>query len=473
MFTDTGAKVFLFDVSHQTDNFQENSQLLQKCSVNNPNSAIITQITGRQPKIGIFAHFKPQLDLKEGLRIILTADRRISKRGTRIAVYANCQEFIRILQPGSVIRIGDDCRLNVMEVVRDSFVCTVETTGPIKPGDNVIFPFRVNEDMVTVEEEQDISLAISYKSSALLLPAAGSPEYIQSLRNHLQKIGCGHVKLFVSCSSTCIATLDKAYFKHIYDGIFYTFSNQYCANVRENIEPTDAEQSLFQQYHEMRKPIILRLNHTKDEPIALPDLVETALIYLQYYPDGFIVPANMKLRQSFADILSKDYNDNAEMMNWENIYRQLMSTSCELSVSETLGLNTAIASYHLESKAIFVISSTGRTAIRLSAYRPMCPIVVVTSNENVAVQLLMHKNCKVAVYKKKTNEKYSNTCERAHMLLCGLNYALNHKIVELDDPIVLVYRSVPILTYCDVFVTMQVRDFKTLWCTDVNHHNSK
>lgn len=356
-----------------------------------------------------------------------------------------------------------------MEVVRDSFVCTVDTAGAIKPGDSVSFPFRVNEDIVTPEERQDIEMAINCKASALLLPAAGSTEYAQSLRNHLQKIDNGHAKLFVSCSSTCVPTLSKANFvANTYDGIFYTFCNRYCAKVRENIEPTEAERYLLQKCHEMRKPIIIRLNRKIDDPIALPDLVEPAIKCLQYYPDGFVVPASAKLRQSFANVLSRDYNENAEVLNWLQLNRQLMSATSEISVLETLCMNAAIASYHLESKAICVISNTGRTAIGLSSYRPACPIVVVTSNEHGAAKLLMHKSCKVAMYRKQTDKKYSNACERARMILCGLNYALHHKIAELDDPIVLVYRSVPILTYCDVFMSMRVSDFKTLWCDDVN-----
>lgn len=468
MSSDSGAKVFLFDVSHQAEDIEETLQQLQNGCNNNPTTTTIIQITGRLPKIGGFAHFQPELQLKEDSRIIITADRRISMRGTRIAVYANCQEFLTTVQPGSVIRIGATVRLSVMEVVRDCFVCTVNTMGPIKPGDTVNFPVCVDEDVVTTEEKQDISIAINCKASALLLPAATSEKYLQSIRNHLQHIDNGHVKLFVSSSSTCVPTMRKAYsIASTYDGIFYTFCNRYCANVRENIEPTVAEQYLLKECHKMRKPIIIRPNCTENEQIAMPDLAGPAFVkYLQYYPDGFLVPAN--LRQSFANVLSGDYNEDAKVTSLLELNRHLGSSTSELPVFERLCMNASIASYHLETKAIFVISDTGRTAIELSNYRPVCPIVVITSNEYVAAKLLMYKSCKVVMYKKQTDEIYSNNCERARMLLCGLDYALHRKIAALNDPIVLVYRSVPIVTYCDIFMTMRVSDFKYLWCSDVN-----
>lgn len=49
------------------------------------------------------------------------------------------------------------------------------------------------------------------------------------------------------------------------------------------------------------------------------------------------------------------------------------------------------ASYQSMATAMMCVSITGRTAALLSAYRPRCPIVMVTRSETVARQSLLYR----------------------------------------------------------------------------------
>ncbi|BFY98388.1 hypothetical protein BsWGS_01428 [Bradybaena similaris] len=94
------------------------------------------------------------------------------------------------------------------------------------------------------------------------------------------------------------------------------------------------------------------------------------------------------------------------------------------------------ASYQSMATAMMCVSMTGRTAALLSAYRPRCPIIMVTRNETVARQSLLYRAVIPFVYTGPWIESWDD--ELNAFMTAGLEFGVSSRIVKYNDPLVLV-----------------------------------
>ena len=84
--------------------------------------------------------------------------------------------------------------------------------------------------------------------------------------------------------------------------------------------------------------------------------------------------------------------------------------------------NAAVnAAYQVDAKAIICVTANGLTAFKLSAYRPVCPIIAVTVNEKACRQLNLAWNVLPVYAEKKNNidELFTYAIEKALETGCG------------------------------------------------------
>jgi len=67
------------------------------------------------------------------------------------------------------------------------------------------------------------------------------------------------------------------------------------------------------------------------------------------------------------------------------------STSRPTETVETIAMSAVAASFEQDASAILVLSTSGNTARLISKYRPSCPIITVTRNEQTARQIHLHR----------------------------------------------------------------------------------
>merc|ERR1712226_260105 len=84
----------------------------------------------------------------------------------------------------------------------------------------------------------------------------------------------------------------------------------------------------------------------------------------------------------FEDLLKSVMHDKAEEQHLE---------SHKLGSSSTTSIAAVQASYTLGASAIIAITTTGRTAIDASMYRPACPILAVTRFHDAARRMQLHR----------------------------------------------------------------------------------
>jgi len=61
--------------------------------------------------------------------------------------------------------------------------------------------------------------------------------------------------------------------------------------------------------------------------------------------------------------------------------------------TETLAMAAVAAALEQSASAILVLSTSGNTARLISKYRPSCPILTITRNEQTARQIHLHRGC--------------------------------------------------------------------------------
>ena len=68
-----------------------------------------------------------------------------------------------------------------------------------------------------------------------------------------------------------------------------------------------------------------------------------------------------------------------------------------------LNYSTCMTAMHLDTKAIFAYTDTGRTAMNLAGFMPKCPIYAITANEEVSKQLALVCNVNPILVEHKDN----------------------------------------------------------------------
>lgn len=73
------------------------------------------------------------------------------------------------------------------------------------------------------------------------------------------------------------------------------------------------------------------------------------------------------------------------------LYDEMKNLKPFTDAAETIAISAVSAAFKIGAAAIFVLTTSGRTAHLLSQYRPRCPIVVVTRNPTVARQCHLYR----------------------------------------------------------------------------------
>ena len=88
------------------------------------------------------------------------------------------------------------------------------------------------------------------------------------------------------------------------------------------------------------------------------------------------IESNVDARALFDAVMSSNKNNKTQF-----------------SISEAVAVSAVRASFDLNAKLLFVITSSGRTARLISKYRPKATIIAITDNSTTAQQLITQYGC--------------------------------------------------------------------------------
>lgn len=121
-----------------------------------------------------------------------------------------------------------------------------------------------------------------------------------------------------------------------------------------------------------------------------------------------------------------------------NIFNDIRElTTLPTSTTETVAIAAVSASFEQRAGAIVVLSTSGSTARFCSKFRPLCPIIMVTRNEQAARQAHLSRGVYPFVFpepKAQSIEDWQNDVERR--IRWGIEQAIELKIMEPGTPVV-------------------------------------
>lgn len=94
----------------------------------------------------------------------------------------------------------------------------------------------------------------------------------------------------------------------------------------------------------------------------------------------------------------------AEVCCWnERVFEDMMRTESKgapIDATSTTAISAVLASYKCKAAAIVVLTTSGKTSHIVSKYKPQCPILSVTRNDQVARQMQIYRGCIPLFYAK-------------------------------------------------------------------------
>lgn len=119
-------------------------------------------------------------------------------------------------------------------------------------------------------------------------------------------------------------------------------------------------------------------------------------------------------------------------ISYRNVFDDIRElTSLPTSTAETVAIAAVSASFEQRTGAIVVLSTSGTTARLCSKYRPLCPIIMITRNEQAARQAHLSRGVYPMVYpepKAETIEDWQNDVERR--IRWGIDQAVELNIMK-------------------------------------------
>lgn len=250
-----------------------------------PDAATVPLLFGinrREYHLGLFGCGRRELHLRAGARFILTADRRMGRRGCRRAVYCNMHQALENVVTGSAIVIGSDATtppdtaelqpvetaaanvvLTVCYVHDLSIVCSVQQSGTIYPCSPVQLPAVAYDSTISRESRDNIDFALECAALAIVVPVPKNDVYHQSMvayvRERQQHLGDAYRRLYVMTHmDRCGDRQQRQFICNVYDGVIYRQSVQRlrCAQ-HLAIELTQAELAMRNLMRAAQKPLFL------------------------------------------------------------------------------------------------------------------------------------------------------------------------------------------------------------------------
>merc|ERR1712241_466461 len=102
----------------------------------------------------------------------------------------------------------------------------------------------------------------------------------------------------------------------------------------------------------------------------------------------------------------------AESCLWnERFFEDLLNSNrlnkYVLDITESTAISAVQASYNVQAAAIITLTTSGDTAIKCAKYRPQCPVVAVSRENQVARQLQLHRGVIPLLYQKDRQADWS------------------------------------------------------------------
>lgn len=366
--------------------------------------AILLDTKGPEIRTGQFD--APEVLLEEGQTFTITMKDVVGNKETCTVSY---KDLAKDVVKGDTILIDDGLvGLRVEEINGDDIVCTVENSGIVKNHKGVNVPgVKINLPALTDKDVSDIEFGISQGIDFIAASFVRKESDVLAIREILERNNANHIQIISKIENQ--EGLDNL------DSIIAVSDGIMVARGDLGVEiPTEevpfAQKLMIRKCNEAGKPVITATQmldsmmrnprptraEVTDVFNAICDGTDAIMLSGETAAGKYPVDA-VKTMASVAKRAEKHIKEKKKLSK---------IAITEMNTSNAISLATCTTALELDANAIVTCTSTGNTAKVVSRFRPSCPIIATTPNEEIMRRLALTWG----VYPVKT-EKASNTDE--------------------------------------------------------------
>ncbi|XP_043683537.1 pyruvate kinase-like isoform X2 [Vespula pensylvanica] len=385
-----GANILRLNLSHETEKWhvitvksiREAGNIICKCTSIFRSISVAIDLHGPEIRTGIFRGDSLSMDRAvfiEGNTVRLLTEDKIQRAGTSSCFWVSYQELSKVCHRGDTISIDRGAvMLKVICVGTSDVLCRIIKGGIIGNTKTIqLLDSIISFPIISKQDSKDIELACKLECDFIIVNQARNRKMIRSVRAEINQIGCNWIKILAKiCSKQGLQNFDEILSEA--DGIIFERSS---LELDIGIEKLFiAQKSVIAKCNKAGKPVVINFCPIVEKmPKINVELVATAVL------DGAdtisLTTGNLNLKDTLQ--LVQEINivcREAESARWQ---REIFNTftnlaTIPLDVVHSIAIGAIQASLNSNAAAIIITTTTGRSAVLLSIYRPRCPIVAVT-----------------------------------------------------------------------------------------------
>ncbi len=375
---ESGVDVFRLNASHGTQ--EEMGARIERARAVNPSTAILLDLQGPKIRLGRFANGPVQLE--SGTRFTITTEECIGTREQASTTYA---DFAKDVKAGDRVLLNDGAvELRAMRTDGKAVECEVVSGGPVSDRKGINLPgVQVSTPSLSKKDMADLRFGLEHGIDMVALSFVRKHEDLLRLRHFLEEL---------ESAIPIVAKIEKPEAWRNLDEILEESDGVMVARGDLGVEMA------LEKVPFIQKSIIARARARNRFVITATQMLES-MIHNPYPTRAEVSDvANAIHDGTDAVMLSAETSAGSFPVEAVRMMRRvaveaettLRAESPDYSSTQVTEIIAASA-YHsaclLNSKAIIVFTTTGRSARLVSRYRPPMPIYAFTASPAVARQL--------------------------------------------------------------------------------------